>query len=204
MCELVLKKSYGNICSKKQNFVQLVFKRSLDGLSKQYILSDLLKSSVHKLKPVYSESPFPAPAPTSYENLEHMISMCIDENHDEILCLWSIKGLWAQRMQLVKLSEGVRTSRQSSLCASAKPSLYPVFLQTHKVTEMCWAPMANEGKHVLYTTMCHMGLQESLAVIKTFQPTGTTMFQDYALGVQFSLKIVNAACQKLNCEMWLL
>jgi len=186
-------------CSSKSNLLRLVFKRPLTGLSKQHFLSDLLKSSVDKFKPVRSEYLFPAPCPSSNENIEHVISMCVGPDHDEILCLWSIKGLWAQRMQLVEMKDRVRTSQQVSFSIHAKPSLYPVILQTHKVTDVCWAPMPQEGKHVLYTTMCHMGLQESLAVIKTFQPSGTTMFQDFNLGKKLVKTYISKETLTFNC-----
>lgn len=170
----------GNTHQTNCNYLHLVFQRSQTGLSWQHVQLEMLRSSVVRLKPVKSELLFETPGYN--ENVEHVLKMCTSDKHDELLCLWSVRGSWIQRIQSVKIMECSRSQRQESLCVSAKPCLYPVLPQMHKVTDMCWAPLGAERKHVLYTTMCHLGLQESLAIIKTFGSTETTMYQDYSIG----------------------
>lgn len=163
------------------NIVSLIQERLLFGHDKLFFLSNVFKNSISRLKPVGSQNLFDHSSDV-FENLEHMQVMHIGSEHDEILSLWSIKETWVQRIQRVKISEAVRTKNQTSLSVIAKPQLQAVLPRLNKVTDLCWSPISKGGKHVLYTTMCHMGHQESLARIKNLDPLDTTFCQDYNLG----------------------
>lgn len=164
------------------NLTVLIQERLTYGTRKVCIKAAVFKNCVNHLKPLGSQYLFDPQFLHDYENLEHMQVMHVGSEHDELLCLWSIKETWIQRIQIVHVSEASRSERQSSLSVVARPQLQPLLPCLNKVTDLCWAPVSPAGKHVLYTTMCHMGHQESLAVIKSLEPGNTSSNQDYNLG----------------------
>ena len=164
------------------NLTSLIENRLVMGHAKPFLRSKIFQNSITHLKPVGSQNIFNAPLLDPYKNLEHMQVMHLGENHDEILSLWSIKDTWVQRIQRLQISELARTEKQTSLSVFSKPRLKAILPMLNKVTDLCWAPVSDNQKPVLYTTMCHMGHQESLAQIKSLNPEDTSPSQDYNLG----------------------
>lgn len=169
-------------CSTNNNIAVLIQNRLVYGRNKLLIKTNIFRNNVTNLKPVGSQNLFDLHLLDAYENLENMQIMHVGSDHDEILSLWSIKETWVQRIQRVRISEADRDQNQSSLSVVAKPQLQAVLPWLNKVTDLCWAPLSGSGKHVLYTTMCHMGHQESLALIKSLDPGDTSCSRDYNLG----------------------
>lgn len=122
-----------------------------------------------------------------YEKLEHMHQMETSQEHDKLLCLWSVKGSMIQRLQLVTLQETPRT-RPGHLSVEFDPSGTTVLQSWNKITHMCWAdfPQFPDKKYVLYTTMCHTSQAYSLAFIRNMDPAcgEKICFFDFNLGTQ--------------------
>lgn len=156
--------------------------RDTNGYSKQFLKRTILRSCVTHLKPCGSQALFERDQMDMYENLEHMLVMHIGPDHNDILALWSIRETWVQRIQRVHVHEAPRLLKQTSLSVVARPQPQAVTPLFNKATDMCWAPLKDRGKCVLYTTMCHMGRQESLAILKSIDPGDTSVCQDYDLG----------------------
>ncbi|XP_053377259.1 DDB1- and CUL4-associated factor 4-like protein 1 [Mercenaria mercenaria] len=164
------------------NLTALIQDRLVFGHNKFFLKSNIFRNNISHIKPVGSQNVFDPHLLSPYENLEHMQVMHTGKEHDEILSLWCIKETWVQRIQRVKILESLRTEKQTSLSVTAQPQLQAILPMLNKVTDLCWAPVSDTGKHVLYTTMCHMGHQESLALIKSLDPGDTSACQDYNLG----------------------
>lgn len=179
------------------NLTHLIQDRLLMGHTKSFLRSKIFQNSVSHFKPVGSQNIFDPPLLDHYENLEHMQVMHIGDDHNEILSLWSIRETWVQRIQRIQISESVRTDKQTSLSVIAKPKLQAILPMLNKVTDLCWAPVSDGQKHVLYTTMCHMGHQESLAQIKSLNPEDTTASQNYNLGKKATW---TCAWNKAKCQ----
>ena len=121
-----------------------------------------------------------------YNKLEHTQMMLVNKDHNDLLCLWSLKDTWVQRMQLVKLNEKRRVTGNSPISVHGEPHGKVIVQSLNKVTDICWAPHVNNSQeeHVLYTTICHTGYLNSLAMIRSLssqqdeQPT----FIDFNLG----------------------
>ena len=131
-----------------------------------------------------------------YNKLEHTHMMLVSEDFDELLCLWSLKETWVQRLQLVKLKEKKRSVTNNPISVHGEPHGKVIIQSLNKVTDICWAPLVNgsEERHVLYTTVCHTGYLNSLAMIRSLsseteqeEPT----FIDYNLGKLMKLSYLS-------------
>ena len=128
-----------------------------------------------------------------YNRLEHTHMMLVNKDHDDLLCLWSLKDTWVQRLQLVKLAEKRRVTENIPISVNADPHGKVIIQSLNKVTDICWAPLVKntQEEHVLYTTICHTGYLNSLAMIRSLsaeqeeQPT----FIDFDLGKWFCIII---------------
>lgn len=164
------------------NLTWLIQERLTFGTSINTVKWSVFRNSISHFKPLESQQLFGPHLVDEYENLEHMQIMHLGCEHDDILCLWSIKDTWVQRIQRVRISEATRSDRQSSLSLVAWPQPPVILPWLFKVTDLCWAPVSSSEKRVLYTTMCHMGQHESLALIKNLNPEDTSTSEDYNLG----------------------
>ena len=112
--------------------------------------------------------------------------MLVNKNHDDLLCLWSLKDTWVQRMQLVKVIEKQRSSENIPISVNAEPHGKVIIQSLNKVTDICWATqvMNSAEEHVLYTTICHTGYMNSLAMIRSLssEQEERPTFLDFDLG----------------------
>ena len=166
-----------------------ILSQALGLLNSEQLYCNLLRSHVSTLKPVNSQHLTDSLSGNigDYNKLEHTQMMLVSEDFDELLCLWSLKETWVQRLQLVKLTERNRLSLDTPVSVHGEPHGKVIIQSLNKITDICWAPMMNssQDRHVLYTTVCHTGYLNSLAMIRSLnseidqeEPT----FIDYNLG----------------------
>ena len=104
-----------------------------------------------------------------YEKMEHMLMMKPNHNRDKLLCLWSLKELIVQRIQMLAINKIGKSSEDGATDIDILP-IGAVLLQSFsKVTGMCWAPLNGgdeEDDCILYTTTCFLGNNPSLALLR--------------------------------------
>lgn len=171
----------------KHNVTSFIFSYSAGCLNSGQLCNNILKSHVRHLKPVNSQCLTESlPSLGGYNKLEHTQMMLVNKSNNDLLCLWSLKDTWVQRLQLVKLSETRRFTESSPISVHGDPHGKVIIQSLNKVTDICWAPFVNDSQedHVLYTTICHTGYLNSLAMIRSLssEQEQEPIFIDYNLG----------------------
>lgn len=118
--------------------------------------------------------------------VEHMTRMLAapssaDSPTTRLVCLWSLKSLLVQRIQLIEVNRVARTDGSAIMDSSPTGAVLTPSLS--KVTDLCWAPKApedNTASPVLYTTTCVMGTNPSLAKLRHLDPGLSSNERDVA------------------------
>lgn len=86
---------------------------------------------------------------------------------NNVVCLWSLKDLLVQRMQSISI-KSVDNLIESKACMDVKLFGSMIPKAYSKITSMCSALIDSKGlgEYVLYTTMCAVGNNPSLAMLR--------------------------------------
>ena len=102
------------------------FLMNQNGYRKNDLRVQLLKNCVCSLKPVGSQS-CPEMFDYSHDYIKHTSFMHMGQRGTELLCLWTVKACFSQRIQLLEIVDGKRTQdNPGPLVVSARPILNPV------------------------------------------------------------------------------
>ena len=134
---------------------------------------------VSRLKPSGKLKIFENPG-TSYEKLEHMLHMKVNEEQDKILCLWGLREQIVQRIQMLNINGINKYDEDGSTDIDVSPTGAVLLQSFSKVTDMCWAPL--EGCDpldccILYTTTCFLGNNPSLALLRRLDADSSQGFR---------------------------
>ena len=124
----------------------------------------------------------------AYSRLQHMSYMEPSSDQSKLLCLWSLKDIIGQRIQLLN----VKSFKQSHEDGSKKISINVqpgdvVILQTrYNITGLKWAPQDDDDRsdHILYTTTRSLRNNQSLAILRRLDSSALHNFRgnEYVLG----------------------
>ena len=154
VCNFLEKMKYSHFIEKLQN----PFLNNREGI----------KHMVSRLKPAGKLKLFENPN-TSYEKLEHMLHMKVNEEQDKILCLWGLKEQIVQRIQMLNINGINKYDGDGSIDIDVSPTGAVLLQSFSKVTDMCWAPLDGTDPLdccILYTTTCFLGNNPSLALLR--------------------------------------
>ena len=172
-----------------QNITRTIFSYTLGQLNKQQLYNNILQPHVPNLRPVNSQclTESLSAGGVGYNKLEHTQMMLVNKDHSELLCLWSLKETFVQRLQLVKITERKRQTEDIPISVHGEPHGKVIIQSLNKVTDICWAPSGSDplDDQVLYTTVCHTGYLNSLAMIRSLssEQEQEPVFIDYNLGL---------------------
>ncbi len=129
---------------------------------------ECIKHTVTRLKPAGKLKLFENPV-SSYEKLEHMLHMKVNEEQNKILCLWGLREQIVQRIQMLNVN-GINRFENGCVDIDISPTGAMVLQSFSKVTDMCWAPL-DDGSDpldccILYTTTCFLGNNPSLVFLR--------------------------------------
>ncbi|KAL8617651.1 hypothetical protein ACOMHN_047897 [Nucella lapillus] len=103
--------------------------------------------------------------PEECENLDHMTHMSLNKDHDQLLCMWSVRGTSLQQVQILHVSHHSKT-RCGELPLDF--TLSDHVLQTWgSIASLCWAdcPWVSKSNFVLYTVNHRSRVNMSVAYI---------------------------------------
>ena len=126
------------------------------------------KHIVSRLKPSGKLKIFENPS-TSYEKLEHMLHMKVNDEQDKILCLWGLKEQIVQRIQMLSINGINRFDEDGGVDIDVSPTGAVLLQSFSKVTDMCWAPLDGTDPSdcwICFTTTCFLGNNPSLALLR--------------------------------------
>ena len=164
---------------------------------------ETIKHTVSRLKPAGKLKIFENPV-TSYEKLEHMLYMKVNEQQDKLLCLWGLREQIVQRIQMLNINGINRYDEDGSIDIDVSPTGAVLLQSFSKVTDMCWAPLdgADPLDHcILYTTTCFLGNNPSLVLLRKLDAGSAEDFRqtEFNLGQKATWACAwNGKCNKLS------
>ena len=134
---------------------------------------------VCRIKPAGKLKIFENPS-SSYEKLEQMLHMKVNEEQGKILCLWGLREQIVQRIQMLNINGINKYDGDGSIDIDVSPTGAVLLQSFSKVTDMCWAPL--EGSDpldccILYTTTCFLGNNPSLALLRRLDTDSSQGFR---------------------------
>ena len=161
------------------NIGDLVDHISLGLVSPFQFRNRIRQIATENLKPSAYCKVFNTPA-NSYERLEHMQNMISSTlNPNNMICLWSLKQILVQRIQTLTVKSVKQTQENTSeIDVSVTGAMIPKAVS--KITSMCCAPVNIRGsteEYVLYTTMCLIGNNPSLVMLRNLNCTDSSDFR---------------------------
>ena len=138
-----------------------------------------VKHIVSCLKPAGKLKVFENPS-TSYEKLEHMLHMKVNEEQDKILCLWGLKEQIVQRIQMLSINGINKFDDDGCIDIDVSPTGAVLLQSFSKVTDMCWAPLDGTDPLdccICFTTTCFLGNNPSLALLRRLDADSSQGFR---------------------------
>ena len=120
-----------------------------------------------------------------YEKLEHMSVMLPNPNQDKLLCLWSVKGIHMQRIQMLKINSVEKNGEDGRTNIDICPTGAVVLQSFSKISNVCWAPMYEDYQdcNILYTTTSFIGNSTSLAMLRKLDSSSVDEFRNTEFGL---------------------
>ncbi len=124
-----------------------------------------------------------------YEKLEHFRQMSPSPDHKKLLCLWSLRDVVTQRIQVLDVKSVACHDEEGVYKIDIAPTGNILYQHNSKVTNICWAPASTEQENnenrVLFTTTCFMGTNPSMASLRCLNPDSQEELTDtFHLGRQ--------------------
>ena len=129
-----------------------------------------------------------AEATDAYCRLRHMSCMEPSSDQSKLLCLWSLKDIIGQRIQLLNVKSFARSHEDgsSNITMDVRPGDMVILQTSYNITDLIWAPQNDDDRsdHILYTTTCSVGNNQSLAILRRLDASARHNFRgnEYILG----------------------
>ena len=129
-----------------------------------------------------------AEATDAYCRLRHMSCMEPSSDQSKLLCLWSLKDIIGQRIQLLNVKSFARSHEDgsSNITMDVRPGDVVILQTSYNITDLIWAPQDDDDRsdHILYTTTCSVGNNQSLAILRRLDASARHNFRgnEYILG----------------------
>ena len=97
---------------------------------------------------------------------------CMEPNSDQskLLCLWQLKDIVGQRIQLLNVKSFARSHEDGSsdITIDVQPGDGVILQTSYNITDVIWAPLDDDDQsdHVLYTTTSCFGNDHSFAILR--------------------------------------
>ncbi|KAL5008805.1 hypothetical protein ScPMuIL_014386 [Solemya velum] len=182
------------------NLVETIFKQSQGDKCSSGFEASIMRTRVQTMRPLNSFRVSGSQLFAAYEEMEHMLLMDATPNFDKLIGMWSVQNSLVHRIQLVNITEQVRSGGFEPMSITADFGGATIIQTWNKVTHICWAPFENgdDCQRILYTTMCYTGDANSLAVIRNLDPDATSQdrFVDFNLGKKITWTCAWNRCSK--------
>lgn len=149
----------------------------------------------------------------AYCRLEHMSYMEPNKDQSKLLCLWSLKDIIGQRIQLLNVKSFTRCHEEDTNKIKIDVQLGDVVIlqSSYKVTGLTWVPKFSgdndQSDYILYTTTCFIGNNPSLAIVRRLDSSDERDFHcnEFNLGMKATwscawnrqTKQISIGCEKM-------
>ena len=130
-----------------------------------------------------------AEATDAYCRLQHMSYMEPSSDQSKLLCLWSLKDIIGQRIQLLNVKSFARSHEDGSkkIPIDVQPGDVVILQTRYNITGLKWAPQNDDddrSDHILYTTTRSLRNNQSLAILRRLDSSALHNFRgnEYVLG----------------------